>query len=97
MLYDQQVGQEATMKHVNIAEAQEHLSELVAQVENGETVQISRHGKPVAEIVAASAQAAAPRKKPFDFLWLRQHLDSMPMQQESAGDFIRKMRDTDRY
>ena len=85
------------MKHVNIAEAQEHFSELVAEVENGETIQIQRHGKAVAQIVAASTEAASPSKRSFDFSWLRQHLASMPMQEESAGDFIRKMRDTDRY
>lgn len=43
------------MKTVGIFEAKNRLSELVSDVERGETVVLTRHGKPVAEIVPASA------------------------------------------
>ena len=38
------------MVEVNLAEAKAHLSELVARAEAGETIQISRRGKPVAQL-----------------------------------------------
>jgi prevent-host-death family protein len=37
---------------VSIAEAKNRLTELVRAVESGETVVITRHGKPVAQITA---------------------------------------------
>ncbi len=39
---------------VNIAEAKTHLTRLIRQAEGGERVRLSRHGKPVAEIVPFS-------------------------------------------
>ncbi len=38
---------------VNVHEAKSQLSKLLELVENGETVVIARHGKPVAELVRA--------------------------------------------
>jgi antitoxin (DNA-binding transcriptional repressor) of toxin-antitoxin stability system len=58
----------------------------------GEPVCITRRGKPVAQLSAA----AIPRK-PIDVASLRAMTDAMPMQEESAGEFIRRMRDEDRY
>ena len=46
---------------VNVHEAKTQLSRLLEMVENGETVVIARHGKPVAELVPART------KKPFPF------------------------------
>jgi prevent-host-death family protein len=92
MLYDQQVGQEAMMKHVNIAEAKAKLSELVKEAASGETIEITLRGKPVARLTA-SDQAAG--RLDVDAIWARTR--KMPKQSESAGDFIRKMHDTDRY
>ena len=46
---------------VNTHEAKSRLSALLAAVENhGETVLICRHGKPVAELRAASTHTGAP-------------------------------------
>ena len=53
---------------------------------------ITRRGKPVAQLSAVGT----PRKR-IDVAALRAMTDAMPMQQESAGDFIRRMRDEDRY
>lgn len=80
------------MRHVGLAEAKAHLSELIAEVESGQTVEITKRGK-----VAARLVPAEPIKKPIDVERLRKHLESMPMQEESAGEFIRKMRDDERY
>jgi antitoxin (DNA-binding transcriptional repressor) of toxin-antitoxin stability system len=51
-----------------------------------------RRGKPVAQITAV----ATPRKR-IDRSDLRAMTDAMRRQRESAGDFIRRMRDEDRY
>jgi prevent-host-death family protein len=80
------------MKTVSIAEAKAHLSELVEQAEAGDPVCITRRGKPVARIVAVEG-----KRKPIDVEALRALTDKMAMQPESAGDFVRRMRDTDRY
>ena len=80
------------MKTVNLAEAKAHLSELVDSAEAGETVQITRRGKPVAQLVPA------PRKrKPFDLKELQRLTADMPYQEQSAADFVREMRDNERY
>ena len=39
------------MPTVNIHDAKSHLSQLLARVENGETITIARAGKPVADLV----------------------------------------------
>lgn len=41
------------MKHVGIFEAKTNLSSLVEQVEGGQEIVITRHGKPVARLVRA--------------------------------------------
>jgi prevent-host-death family protein len=80
------------MRTVSIAEAKAHLSKLVEQAEAGDPVCITRRGKPVAQIIAVER-----KRKPIDVEALRALTDKMPMQSESAGDFVRRMRDTDRY
>jgi len=80
------------MDTVSVAEAKARLSELVARAADGETVQITRRGKPVAQLTPIRE----PRK-PIDITLLRAVTDSMPMQPESAGEFIRRMRDDSRY
>src|ERR1700679_3873369 len=47
---DQGVGQESRVDHVNLAEAKAHLSDLVTRAEAGESIEISRRGKPVAQL-----------------------------------------------
>jgi len=46
------------MKNVPIYEAKNRLSELLAAVEQGDTVTITRHGRPVARLVADTGDAA---------------------------------------
>jgi len=80
------------MRHVNLAEAKAHLSALVERAAAGEAVCITRRGKPMAQLSAIGT----PRKR-INVAALRAMTDAMPMQQESAGEFIRRMRDEDRY
>jgi prevent-host-death family protein len=80
------------MRAVSLADAKARLSELVDRAERGESVCITRRGKPVAQLTPIKS----PRE-PLDMEALRALLASMPLQAESAGDFIRRMRDEDRY
>jgi prevent-host-death family protein len=77
---------------ISLAEAKAHLSELIDRVEAGEDICITRRGKPVARIT----QVERP-KKPIDFEAWRKLRESIPPQQESAEEFIRRMRDDARY
>jgi prevent-host-death family protein len=80
------------MTTVSVAEAKAHLSELVERAASGEAVEITRRGKPVAMLVPVQS----PRK-PIDTAALRAHRAKMPFDPEDAGEFIRRMRDEDRY
>jgi len=79
------------MDRISLADAKAHLSELVDRVEAGESVEITRRGKPAARIVPAPA----PRK-PLDVEAFRALRGSLPYQGEPSVDLIRKMRD-ERY
>ena len=80
------------MGNVNLADAKAHLSELVERAAAGETVRITRRGKPGAQLTAV----ATPRKR-IDLSALRASTNAMPLQQESARELVRRMRDEDRY
>ena len=80
------------MKRVSLADAKAHLSRLVENAAAGQPVCITRRGKPIAQIVAVDV----PRKR-IDVTRLRAITDAMPVQPETARDFIRRMRDEDRY
>jgi prevent-host-death family protein len=77
---------------VSLANAKAHLSELVERAAAGEAVCITRRGKAVAQITAVD-----PPRKRIDVAALRAVTDAMPVQTETARDFIRRMRDEDRY
>ncbi len=51
------------MREVQATEAKTRLAELLRVVERGETVAITRHGKPVAHLVPAQTQDRANREK----------------------------------
>ncbi len=52
-----------TMKAVAVVEAKKPLSELLAAVAHGEEITITRHGSPVARLVALNAsQQTAPKQ-----------------------------------
>ena len=80
------------MTIVELADAKVHLSELIDRVQSGETISITKHGKPVAQLIAAK-----PPRKPINLAELQALTEGEPFQTESAGDFVRRMRDEDRY
>ena len=80
------------MSAVNLADAKAHLSELVDRVEAGDSIDITRRGKPVARLTAV----ASPRKR-VDAALLRALTVTLPPQTEGAADLVRSMRDGDRY
>jgi prevent-host-death family protein len=80
------------MDAVKLADAKARLSELVDRVEAGQSVDITRHGKPVARL------SAVPRpRSPIDAAALQALTSSMPEQPQSALELVRTMRDGDRY
>jgi len=79
-------------RDVSVAEAKAHLSELLAAVESGEVVRITRRGKPVAVLTAV-----AQDKQPVDIVRLQRLTASMDYHDVSSVDLIRKMRDGERY
>ena len=89
---DQLDGQDPVLRNVNLADAKAHLSKLVEWAAAGDTVCITRRGKPVAQITAVQT----PRKR-IDLSALRALTDMMPVQRESARDLVRRLRDQDRY
>lgn len=76
----------------NLADAKARLSELVERAAAGDTVRIMRRSKPVAQITAIKT-----RRKSIDLAALRAMTDTMPRQRASARDFVRRLRDEDRY
>jgi antitoxin (DNA-binding transcriptional repressor) of toxin-antitoxin stability system len=77
---------------VSLADAKARLSELVERAAAGETVIITKRGKPVLRL----SRPENPRS-PVDLEALRRLTASMPRQSESAGSFVRRLRDDGRY
>lgn len=76
------------MNSMNLADAKAQLSALVDRVEAGDTIDITRHGKPVARISAVTY----PRK-PVNLGMLQALTNTLPVQTEIAADLVRAMRD----
>ena len=76
------------MQTVNVAHAKAHLTKIIARIEKGGEVVITRRGRPVAKL--SSIQGP---KKPIDFA----ALDSLRARQRtsktSSAALIRRMRD----
>ena len=80
------------MNTISLEEAKARLSALIDRVAARETVAVTRRGKEVAILSPPER-----RLKRIDVEALRAISDSTPAQSESAGDFVRRMRDEDRY
>lgn len=80
------------MDSYSLADAKARLSELIDKVEAGETVEITRRGKPAARLVPLERKL-----KPIDWAALRRLTESQPAQKEGAGEFVRRLRDEARY
>ncbi len=80
------------MTAISLADAKAHFSEIVDRVEAGESVEITRRGRPVARLTAV-----AKARSPVDIAALEALTTSLPAPSESAADLVRAMRDGDRY
>ena len=80
------------MDAINLSDAKAHLSELVDRVEAGDTIDITRRGKPVARL-----SAVAQARKRIDRAMLQALTGAMAPQAQGAADLVRSMRDGDRY
>lgn len=69
-----------------------HLSDLLNRVVDGDSVRITRRGKPIAQLSAFTAARA-----PVDLSALRALTDTMPEQTETGAETVRGMRDDARY
>jgi prevent-host-death family protein len=63
------------MTTVNMHEAKTHLSQLVAKVEAGEEIIISRDGKPVAKLTQIDASPGAKFGSMKDQIWISPNFD----------------------
>ncbi len=79
------------MDAISLADAKARLSELIDRVEAGDSIDITRRGKPVARLTAV----ARPRKR-VDAASLQLLTATMPAQTQGAADLVRSMRDDDR-
>lgn len=79
-------------KTVSLAHAKAHLSELTELTAVGESIVITKHGKPIGRL----SPWDQPRK-PIDLARLKRVTGAMPRQSDDAGRFMREMRDDARY
>jgi prevent-host-death family protein len=80
------------MSQHSVADAKNHLSDLIDRTIAGESVVITRHGHPVVEL-----KAVRPRAKPVtpeDLDWLASRRVEMNST-EDAGTLVSRMRDED--
>ncbi|MBC7624327.1 MAG: type II toxin-antitoxin system prevent-host-death family antitoxin [Aeromicrobium sp.] len=74
----------------SVAEAKAQLSAIIEMVEHGETVTITKRGKPVVNMVPANAP---PRKPKWNLEEARAIRERTLMMKENSVEIIRKMRD----
>jgi prevent-host-death family protein len=80
------------MDAIDLADAKAHLSELIDRVEAGDSIDITRRGKPVARLTAVTR----PRKQ-VDAALLQSLTETMPPHPQDAASLVRSMRNGDRY
>ena len=79
------------MASIPLAEAKARLSSLVERAEAGETVEITKRGRPVAKLVPTE-----PPREPFDWAALDAFIATLPPQSDS-GQFVSDMRDEEQH
>lgn len=80
------------MTGTNPTDAKARVSKAIDQIETGDSIDVTRHGKPVAQLTAI----AKPRM-PVDSTLFQLLTAAMPPQFLTAGDLVRSMRNSDRY
>lgn len=84
------------MANYGVAEAKNKFTHLLDRVEKGESITITRHGKPVAELKAApQAPKMTPEERRAAYDAFVKRRDARPPLGMSAADLIRSMRDGD--
>ena len=78
------------MSTYTLAEAKAQLSRLISMVEAGEEITITKRGRAVVKLVRSDP----PRQQMPS---LADHRAQITPQDEAAGEFIRELRDSDRY
>lgn len=81
------------MRSVSIRDANQHFSRLIKEVEAGETVVITRQGKPVAQLSPQPVNRMDDPKIRAAYERLRKHLDELPRDGYRVG----KITEEDRY
>jgi prevent-host-death family protein len=70
------------MREVQASEAKTHLPQLLGDVERGETIVITRHGRPVARLVPDEATRQAEKAEAFAAIKeLRKRVGKVPLQE----------------
>jgi prevent-host-death family protein len=80
------------MSSVSVADAKDRLTTLLSAAEAGETITITRHGRPVAELGPVRVQRTFD---PRSIEWIRQQTAHMPVSPITGADLIRSLRDED--
>lgn len=78
------------MSKVSVVAAKAHFSEILAQVEAGEEVLITRRGAPVARLSGLQRPRIPPDLDAIDRLRA-----SLPLSQKRSAVLLRRMRDSD--
>lgn len=78
------------MATFSVAEAKTQLSAIIEMVEHGETITITKRGKPVVNMVPANR---SPMKPKWDVEELRAIRARTPMMKTTSVEIIRQMRD----
>ena len=81
------------MANHSVADAKNHLSQLIDRAIEGEDVVITRHGTPVV-VLKAVARAPGPITD-AEVEWLRRHRVEGSAPKEDAGSLVSRMRDED--
>lgn len=81
------------MERINLADAKARLSEIVDRVEAGESIEITRRGKPAARLIPAAQDR---EWQPID-VGMLERLQAKMSPPSATSDFVRQMRDDARY
>jgi antitoxin (DNA-binding transcriptional repressor) of toxin-antitoxin stability system len=85
------------MASYGVAEAKNKFTHLLERVEAGESITITRHGKPVAELKATPPARTKPslEERRAALAELSAWRATQPLMSMSAAELVRKMRDED--
>jgi prevent-host-death family protein len=71
-------------RHIPIAEFKDHLSELIAAVESGDEIVITRHGKAAAKVVPVIDEEALRKQRQEAIERIRAHVAKMRAEGRTA-------------